>query len=182
MSFSTNREQFTINPKTPAQWRDVLSRIKGLTTGFETRVAAAETAIALLQAIDPLVPVTNANASPIVLGQPVYVTDNDTVDLARANALSTSGVLGLVQDNSIAASGTGDVLTSGHLTGSTAQWDAVTGGTGGLTANSIYYLSATTAGRLTATPPSTSGHVVVEVGKAVSTTTLKIAVILRIRL
>jgi hypothetical protein len=60
------------------------------------------------------------------------------------------------------------------LTATTGQWDAVTGGSGGLVANTVYYLDAATAGKLTATAPTTAGQYVVEVGMALSTTELLI--------
>jgi hypothetical protein len=60
------------------------------------------------------------------------------------------------------------------LTATTGEWDTVTGGSGGLTAGAQYYLSDTTAGRLTTTPPSTTGRYVVNVGRALSTTVMLI--------
>jgi hypothetical protein len=62
------------------------------------------------------------------------------------------------------------VATDGVLSGTTAQWDAVTGQTGGLTAGVDYFLSAATAGRVTTTPPATAGQYNVYVGRAKSTT------------
>ena len=64
---------------------------------------------------------------------------------------------------------------NGVLVGTTAQWDAVvTGQTGGLTFNSLYFLDPTSPGKLTTTPPTTagSGQCNVLVGRAMSTTEL----------
>lgn len=121
-----------------------------------------------------LASVTNGNASSIVIGTPVYVSAADTVDKAQADSTSTSDVLGLVYDTSITASATGNVLCDGILEATTGQWDAVTGGAGGLTAGSKYYLDPSTAGMLTTTAPTTAGQVVAVVGVAISTTQLKI--------
>jgi hypothetical protein len=117
---------------------------------------------------------TNGNASPIVICTPVYVSDNDTVDKAKADASGTVKVIGLVNQASISNAVSGSIKTSGVLTATTAQWDAVAGTTGGLTKDTEYYLSAGTAGLLTSTPTSTVGQYVAPVGIAISTTELKI--------
>ena len=115
----------------------------------------------------------NANAGTIVIGTPVYPSSATQVDKAGAAAAGTRRVLGLMQSVSTASGVSGFVQTDGVLTASTAQWDAVAGTTGGLAAGTVYYLSAT-AGLLTATAPSTSGHYVCEVGMALSPTELEI--------
>ena len=99
-------------------------------------------------------------------GAPVYVSAGSTVLLARANAVGTAVVVGLACAT-IATSGSGFVAPSGLLTLTTGQWDAVTGQTGGLTPGSTYYLDTATAGKLTATMPTT-GFITV-VGLAIST-------------
>jgi len=80
------------------------------------------------------------------------------------------------RDASIATGQPGSIQTDGILTATTGQWDAVTGQTGGLTVGSIYYLSPTTAGQLTVTPPSAVGHFVARIGKAISETSLEITI------
>lgn len=117
---------------------------------------------------------TNNNAGAIVIGQAVYVDGPGTVDLAQADALATSEVLGLVAETSIAAAASGGILTDGKLTATTGQWDAVTGQTGGLTSGARYYLDETTAGNLTATAPIADGEVVAPLGLALSTTEMEI--------
>lgn len=117
---------------------------------------------------------TNNNASPITICQAVYVDGAGTVDLAQADALSTSEVLGLVYDASIAAAASGGILTDGKLTATTGQWDAVTGDVGGLTAGDRYYLDETTAGNITSTAPTADGDVVAPIGTALSTTEMEI--------
>ena len=76
---------------------------------------------------------TNNNAGAIVIGQAVYVDGAGTVDLAQADAAGTKDVLGLVVDTTIAAAAAGGVITTGILTATTGEWDAVTGQVGGLT-------------------------------------------------
>jgi len=116
---------------------------------------------------------TNDGAGAVTIGAPVYVKSNGNVDKASAAASSSCRVLGLVKDASIAASASGFIQTDGVLTATTAEWDAVTGGTGGLTPGAIYYLSGT-AGQLTTIPPAGSGQYVMKVGMAISTTEFEI--------
>lgn len=124
----------------------------------------------------------NGNAGTIPIGTPVYVTTNDTVDKAKADAVGTVNTIGLVADVSIAAAATGSVQVDGILVATTGQWDSVTGGSGGLVANSIYYLDPATAGKITATAPSTVGQFVAPIGIAISTTEMKISIGRRIKL
>lgn len=119
---------------------------------------------------------TNANAGSIVIGTPVYTSANDAVNKAQANASGTAKVLGLVRDTSIAPAAAGAIQTNGVLTATTGQWDAVFGTTGGLTANTDYYLSPTTAGLGTSTAPSTTGQLVTFLGTAISTTELNLEI------
>jgi hypothetical protein len=125
---------------------------------------------------------TNGNAGAIVIGAPVYISANNTVDKAKADAVGTVNVIGLAYDASTASAASGGVLIDGVLTASTAQWDAVAGTSGGLTKDVIYYLSAATAGLLTSTAPSAAGQFVVAVGIGLSTTDMKIEIQPRIKL
>ncbi len=129
-----------------------------------------------------VVSLTNGNAGSIVIGMPVYSDANDSVDKAKADAVATVEVLGLVQDTSISAAAAGFIQTDGVLTATTGQWDAVTGDAGGLTAGTVYYLDQTTAGLLTTTAPTTVSQFVVRVGKALSTTKMEITVTQPIKL
>jgi hypothetical protein len=119
---------------------------------------------------------TNNNAGSLVIGAPVYAVSAGNVDKAEANAQSTSEVVGLVADTSIATTVAGNVQTSGVVTATTTQWDAVAGTSGGLAANTVYFLSPSTPGQITATAPSTVGQLVVRIGKALSTTQLELAI------
>lgn len=121
------------------------------------------------------VQLTNDEAGAIVIGTPVYSDANDGVKKAQANAATTAEVIGLVGQTSIANGVAGAVQLAGPLTATTAQWDAVTGGSGGLVFRTRYYVDPTTAGKLTSTAPSTPGQVVAEVGIAFSATEMQIS-------
>lgn len=113
-------------------------------------------------------------AAAIVIGAPVYISANDTMKRAQANAVSTSKVIGLGYDISTAAAAAGNVAINGTLTATTGQWDAVAGTTGGLVFNTTYYLDPATVGKITGTAPTTVGQTVVSIGIASSTTELEI--------
>ena len=115
-----------------------------------------------------VISLTNANAAAITIGQPVYSSAADNVDLADASAVGSAKPIGLVQTASIAASASGSIQLDGVL--SSVDWTAVVGGTT-LTSGSTYFLD-TTAGLLTETAP-TSGYIT-EIGVAISTTDLAI--------
>ena len=92
--------------------------------------------------------------------------------VAFANATGTGlRAVGIAKE-SITASTSGEIHTDGPLTMS--DWTSVTGSTN-LTAMGRYYLD-TTDGKLTTTPPSSSGNLVQLVGVAVSPTTLDLQI------
>jgi hypothetical protein len=122
---------------------------------------------------------SNSEAGAITIGMAVYVYATGAVKKAKADASGTSTVIGLVADASIASAASGSIQTDGYLT--SADWTAITGGTT-LTAGAKYYLSAGTAGQLTTTPPSSAGQYVAPVGQAISTTTLEITILHRVKL
>ena len=135
-----------------------------------------------LQAADQVAQATifnqdNANVNTVVIGTPVYATSTaGEMDEAQADAAATKDVLGLVAEVSVAAAASGAVQSDGVLAATTAQWDAVTGDVGGLTAGTKYYLDESTAGMLTTTPPSGSGEFVAMVGMGLSTTEMEISI------
>ncbi|GJD30006.1 hypothetical protein PMNALOAF_1249 [Methylobacterium adhaesivum] len=122
------------------------------------------------------------SATTLPFGTPVYAATGTTVKRGQANAKATAKVVGLVFDASIAAGAAGSVAQSGILTGTTAQWDAVAGTTGGLAVGAYYFLDAANPGKLTATPPTTAGQVNVCIGSALSSTELEVDVELPILL
>lgn len=129
-------------------------------------------------------PVANNESSvALTFGQPVYASASDGVKRAQANAKTTSKVAGLVYDATIAAGANGYIASSNILIGTTAQWDAaVTGQTGGLTFNSVYFLDAGNVGKLTTTPPATIGQCNVVIGTALSSTELELQITLPLQL
>lgn len=153
----------------------VLRKPLVMVNGIPTQISSTDTLDAVLSEVDQI-SMTNGEATSIVIGTPVYISAANTVKKCQASASGTMDVLGLVRDVSVATSTAGSVQTDGQLTATTAQWDAVTGGSGGLTAGSVYYVSAATAGQLTTTAPTTTGQFVVRVGKAISTTVLDISI------
>src|SRR5882724_2354544 len=110
-------------------------------------------------------------ASSTAPGQPLSqsTTEDGTVNLARANSVNTAFCVGLAARGA-AAGARVHTQYSDLLELTTAEWDVATGGSGGLTPGSAYYVSSATAGRLTTTAPAT----VVPVGIAVSATTMRI--------
>lgn len=128
---------------------------------------------ALIETTPPTQVLTNAETLSISRCQAVYISADDTVSLARANAIGTSRVIGLVFDESIGSTSSGNILIDQVLEATTAEWDAVTGGTGGLVANTMYYLSPSTAGNITSTATTTAGEYQVPLGVAVSSTKLR---------
>lgn len=123
-----------------------------------------------------VIALNNANTVAAPIGAPIYLSAANSFMPARANAGPSTEVLGFVRDVSIAPAGTGSIQTDGVLVASTAQWDAVTGQTGGLTAGGVYFLDAATAGKLTTVAPTTLGQYVLRLGRAVNATTFEISI------
>jgi len=100
---------------------------------------------------------------------PSTVADG-TVRPGSASSLDSTFAIGLASTPGIVGDHA-NVQTNGVLTLTTAEWDAITGDTGGLTRGVPYYLiPAPDDGQLTTTPPSTPGDFVVRVGIALSAT------------
>lgn len=119
---------------------------------------------------DILTEMTNDNAGTLVVGTPVYLKSDGDIDKADADStLAIAQAIGVVVGGSILTTANGDVQIKGRVTLTTAEWDAVAGTTGGLDPGAIYYVSAT-VGTLTATAPSTMGHFVKPVIRALSAT------------
>lgn len=70
---------------------------------------------------------TNGNAGAITVGQPVYISANNTVDLADASNAATDDVIGLVKDASIAAAATGLICSEGVVEGGITGLGAAAG-------------------------------------------------------
>lgn len=96
---------------------------------------------------DQIIRLTNGSASTLTKCTPVRVDDSGECQLAGNSDATQRRVIGLVRDG-IDSGESGRVVTSGRLAATAAQWDAVTGSSGGLIPNRAYYLSGT-PGRLT---------------------------------
>jgi hypothetical protein len=103
----------------------------------------------------------------LIPGLAVLVT-NSTYAKADNSADTTANARGLYN----VVNGVGMFQASGPLTLTTAEWDAVTGQSGGLTPGSFYFLG--TGGDITTTAPVASGSFSAIVGYAESATTLNI--------
>ncbi len=115
---------------------------------------------------------TNSDSVTIVKCSPVYADSG--FKRARANSSTTTKVIGLASEDTTATN-VGGVQAIGVLTATTGEWDAVTGDSGGLTPNTLYYLSETTAGKLKTTAPTT-GYIS-PIGVAITTTQLRIEIL-----
>lgn len=110
---------------------------------------------------------------PIGAAVAYETTVDDTIVGARANAIATSYVVGLLSQPSTANERT-QVKTRGPLVLTLAQWNAITGGSGGLT-RGPYYLSTAVAGQIQTAIPSAGGQFATLVGVAINATTLILA-------
>lgn len=124
------------------------------------------------------VTLTNNESVTMPIGTPAYVNAEAGAKNAQANTALTKAVVGLAT-TAVLAGASGTFQTAGPMTLTTAQWDAITGDTGGLLYGATYYLDGRTAGKLTRTPPSGYGYYVRPVGVAVSSTILNINVAAR---
>ncbi len=116
--------------------------------------------------------VVNDSGGPVSIGYVVRLKSNGKFTLAQADTFTTSEILGLVASSSVLNGDLGIIRVTGPLITTTTIWDTITGQTGGLTPNSVYYLDNNTAGKLTITPPSAINACVVRVGKALNSTTM----------
>jgi hypothetical protein len=119
-----------------------------------------------------LIPLLNEEAFTITIGQAVYNSSASAVKLAIANDIILTEAIGLVADTTIQASTIGDIQSKGALTATIAQWDVVTGQSGGLTTGLLYYLDDVVPGKLISTPPTINWQLCV--GQALSPTQMLI--------
>lgn len=96
-------------------------------------------------------------------GTPVYLESTQRVNTAKADSITTTNVLGLVNNEGL-------IQVNGTLTLTTAQWDFITSGSGGLTTGTWYWLSDKVAGKLVTIEPETLGHFSVAILYALSAT------------
>lgn len=143
---------------TPGTYGSVTVDTYGRVTSGTAEGAVAQLGVSL----------TNQSGSTIEKFKTVYKTASaDQIAKAQANSATTFRVIGFASA-AITNTSSGTIVVNGVLTGTTGEWDAVTGQTGGLTPGSPYFLSTATAGNFTTTAPGT-GYIC-RVGVAVSTT------------
>ena len=94
-------------------------------------------------------------APTLVIGNPVYYDGTDW-QKAQANA-NTTVAIGLISE---AAAPDYKVQYGGSITLTTGQWDALTGGSGGLIPGTTYYTDPDTAGALTDVVPAIANPVI----------------------
>jgi len=130
-----------------------------------------------LQSGDILLPVPNVlylqnwAIITVPICSTVYIAGANGMELAEAN--SYPNAIGLLVSE-VLQTEYGYAQTDGKLTATTAQWDVVTGESGGLTPGAVYYLSGSSAGKITTIPPTT-GYLV-KIGIAVNQTDLEIKI------
>jgi hypothetical protein len=142
--------------------------------GLPQQLQSADRIVVPISSNDIRVYTNGESSAAIVICAPVYSSAAGTVKLAKANAKATSGVIGLGYDVTTAFGALGNVQCDGVLVATTGQWDAVTGLTGGLAFNTLYFLDPANFGKLTATPPTTVGQCNVLIGRGLSTTEMQL--------
>jgi len=114
----------------------------------------------------------NKDAGALSIGMAVATHSSGVgVVKARADSIATRCV-------GLSMTATNPTLTATIKTGGVlalANWTAITG-SANLAANTVYFLSSTTAGLLTNTPTTTTGEFVQRIGTAVSPTELNIEI------
>lgn len=120
---------------------------------------------------NPIVGGTVDHPAEFPIGTPVVQSTSDagTVIPGIADDSDTSFVIGMAAGRAVVG---GEVIVQldGPIHLTTAQWDAITGGSGGLVAGDRYFLSAADEGMMTTTAPSSGGQLVVSLGVALSST------------
>lgn len=143
--------------------------------GRTQQLPAGDTLDAATSEVD-VVPLTNGGSTAATICTAVYISSGGAFQMALASASGTTDAIGLVRDASIGTGATGAVQTDGVLNATATQWDNATGQTGGLTPGANYYVSPTTAGKITAVAPSATGQFVAKIGRALSATSLDISI------
>jgi hypothetical protein len=94
----------------------------------------------------------NKDGTSFSLGTPVYIDTSGEIQSAIVNTQSYLPARGLIYSLST-QSYTTKIIISGKITLTTSQWNAVTGGSGGLETGKVYYVSSSEAGKITTNKP-----------------------------
>jgi len=160
MAIVNNGSIYT-SPTTAAHLRSVLSTVNTQLSDVTTELVEIVTRLEALEGFAGLQSATfDATTEE---GQVVYMKSTGNTGLAEADNTTNAKAVGLAYTD-VTAAGVGFFLSRGHF--ETADWTNIIGATN-LTPGTIYFLSAT-AGRMTATAP-TSGTIV-RMGIALSAT------------
>ena len=108
----------------------------------------------------------------VEIGTPVRMKANENLALAQADGVTTTHVVGIATANTLTTFA-GTYTSDGQV--NRADWTAIAG-TALLTPGATYFLSATTAGMITSTAPSTEGEFVVRIGRAINIITLDVEI------
>ena len=118
--------------------------------------------------------VINGGGATLPKCGPVSISAADTV--VAASAVNRPNVIG-VMTGSVASGASGGVMSGGGMVATTAEWDAITGQTGGLTPGVTYFLGSP---GLTTTVPTVD--FLTRVGVAINSTRLELNISRPIRL
>lgn len=116
---------------------------------------------------------TNADTVTAVAGMAVYAFGTGTFKLGKADSINTCEIVGLMIED-VTATNSGRFQCNGEITLTSAQWDAVTGATGGLTPGATYFLSNASLGKIVTNVPATG--VIAKIGVAVDTTKMLVKI------
>lgn len=119
-------------------------------------------------------PLINASGGTLSAGMPVYGSASGSFAAAVATSLAAATVVGVLTAD-CANGATGSVQATNVVALTTAQWDARTGGSGGLVFGMQYWLDVT-AGKITTTAPIAASQFVTALGVALSATQLRLLV------
>lgn len=144
--------------------------------GYVHRIPAGDT-LAGASEVD-CVDLTHVGPDDVEPGQVVYVAGDGEVTHAQADVLGTANPIGLAK---IFGTGTPDSIVGIQVEGvielSEAEWNVVINDSVGLVPNAVYYLDpASPAGSMTTVENTTSTQYITIVGRAISSTQLKIAI------
>jgi len=121
---------------------------------------------------------TMKSSGAILKGSPVYVLSSNTVDSANADPGAPVPLYLQCYPVGFANSSTGgsnqdiEILTEGHV--ELADWTGITGTTN--LQVGLFYFLASTEGKITHIAPTTDGHVVIRLGRALTTKKLDIEI------
>lgn len=115
----------------------------------------------------------NGESGVMRAGTPSYVSAPGVMRAGQATVLAAA-IVAAVPVADIPPSSTGYFLPLGGLALSVAQWNLITGGTGGLNSGSIYFLDTAAPGLIKPYPPGSAGQYVTLIGQAMSPTLLLI--------